>query len=381
MNLRRLLFWFHLVVGVTVGLTIGFFASTGSLMAFQDQIVRYRERTISVPEHPQGTCLAPGALLRQLQGEVGSPLTSLMLFSDIRIPAQVSTAPDRIFLTDPCTGVLLQGGPSRVRAFFAHVRDLHRYAAFGGTRYQTLHAITIAGNLGFPVLILSGLVLWVPRQWKQAHLRNALTLRGGLKARAREWNLHTVGGFWLALPLLVMSLSGSVMAYDWVNALLYRAAGSPAPAQGKEERPKVRNMGNVDLLDKLIPRAKEADSRWYSLTVRFPISGANGVPFALDEGTGSRPQQKTQLILSKDGKLTRFDTFDRLPRGRQWRLYGRFLHTGEIFGWPGQALAFLAALMAVLLVWTGFALSVRRFAAWRRRKVRAKQRSPVFETA
>ena len=380
MNLRRLLFWFHLVIGLVVGLTICFFASTGSLMAFQPQIIAFSERKISVPEHrPEVPCLAPSESVRKLQAQTGAPPTSLEVFANPRMPAQVMTAPDRIFLADACTGELLWNGPSRVRAFFAHVRDLHRYAAYGGTRYEALHAITIAGNLGFPILILSGLILWIPRQWKKAHLRNALTVRGDLKARARDWNLHTVGGFWLALPLLVISLSGSVMAYDWVNALLYRAAGTPSP-QGKEERPKTASLGNVELLDKLLPLAKETDPRWNSLTVRFPIA-ANSVPFALDEGSGSRPQEKTQLVLSKNGKPTKFDTFDKLPRGRQWRLYGRFLHTGEIFGWVGQSVAFLAALTAVLLVWTGFALSLRRYVAWRTRKARARERAPVLEAA
>lgn len=169
------------------------------------------------------------------------------------------------------------------------------------------------------------------------------------------------------------------MAYDWVNTLLYKLARSSNP-QGKEERPKVVNLGNVELLDKLLPLAKQVDPRWNNLTVRFPIP-SNGIPFALDEGSGSRPQEKTQLVLSKSGRLTKFDTFDKLPRGRQWRLYGRFLHTGEIFGWPGQAVAFLAAMSALLLVWTGFALSIRRFIAWRNRKARARERSPVLEIA
>jgi len=380
MNLRRLLFWFHLIVGLVVGPTICFFASTGSIMAFQGQIIRFAERNISVLKREQPLpCLAPSQSLGKLEAQIGTTPTSFEIYADSHTPALITTAPDRIFLVDPCTGELLENGPSRVRVFFAHVRDLHRYAAFGGTRYQALHALTIAGNLGFPILILSGLILWIPRQWKRAHLRNALTIRRQLKARARNWNLHTVGGFWLALPLLTISLSGSVMAYDWVNTLLYKLARSSNP-QGKEERPKVVNLGNVELLDKLLPLAKQVDPRWNNLTVRFPIP-SNGIPFALDEGSGSRPQEKTQLVLSKSGKLTKFDTFDKLPRGRQWRLYGRFLHTGEIFGWPGQAVAFLAAMTALLLVWTGFALSIRRFIAWRNRKTRARERSPVLEIA
>lgn len=47
--------------------------------------------------------------------------------------------------------------------------------------------------------------------------------------------------------------------------------------------------------------------------------------------------------------------------GRRLRMYSRYLHTGELFGLPGQVVAALSTLAAILLVWTGFALAWRRF--------------------
>jgi hypothetical protein len=40
------------------------------------------------------------------------------------------------------------------------------------------------------------------------------------------------------------------------------------------------------------------------------------------------------------------------------------LHTGEFFGFFGKCMALLASLSAMLLVWTGFALSYRRWRRW-----------------
>jgi hypothetical protein len=42
----------------------------------------------------------------------------------------------------------------------------------------------------------------------------------------------------------------------------------------------------------------------------------------------------------------------------------RFVHTGEYYGMAGQAIAGIASLGGALLVWTGIALSYRRFRAW-----------------
>jgi uncharacterized iron-regulated membrane protein len=39
----------------------------------------------------------------------------------------------------------------------------------------------------------------------------------------------------------------------------------------------------------------------------------------------------------------------------------RFLHTGEVFGTPGQVVAVIACLEILVLVWTGLALRWRRF--------------------
>ena len=45
----------------------------------------------------------------------------------------------------------------------------------------------------------------------------------------------------------------------------------------------------------------------------------------------------------------------------------RFAHTGEVLGFAGQTIAGLVSLGATLLVYTGLALSWRRFWSWRRR--------------
>ncbi len=61
------------------------------------------------------------------------------------------------------------------------------------------------------------------------------------------------------------------------------------------------------------------------------------------------------------GAVLRTDTFTVQPVARRLRSWARFLHTGEALGWPGQLVAALASAGGLVLVWTGFALSWRRF--------------------
>ena len=74
------------------------------------------------------------------------------------------------------------------------------------------------------------------------------------------------------------------------------------------------------------------------------------------------------LTVPRDGsQASKWETFEAQSRGRRARSISRFLHTGEVLGLAGQTIAGLVSLGGVVLVWTGLALTWRRFRAWRAR--------------
>ena len=78
---------------------------------------------------------------------------------------------------------------------------------------------------------------------------------------------------------------------------------------------------------------------------------------------------RTTLTLDRaSGDVVSYEDFSALTTGRRIRNVMRFAHTGEVLGLPGQTLAGIASAGAVVLVYTGIALSLRRLAAWRRRR-------------
>lgn len=378
MGARRLLFWIHLFVGLVFGLGIAFLASTGCILAFQPQIIRLAEHGVrSITPAGGQVCVASSTLLAVAQQQSRQTVSDVQMFSDPRVPARVTVQGNATLLIDSCTGRVLGEGANRLQVFFNSVRDLHRWVALSRGEHESLRAIKDAANLGFCFLLLSGLLLWVPRQCRAANLKSAMLFRRKLRGRAQEWNLHNIAGFWLAIPLLVISTTGSIMAYNWANILLYRAAGTQIPKV--QERPTVQgSLQNLALLDPLIIRAKLQDPYWYSLQLRIPGEKDRNVSFSIDEGMGGKPQQRAQLVLAlKGAKLVRWEPFDSQPLGRQWRLCTRYLHTGELFGLAGQFVAMLAALAALILVWSGFSLAIRRVSAWRKHAAKAERTLPV----
>jgi uncharacterized iron-regulated membrane protein len=105
--------------------------------------------------------------------------------------------------------------------------------------------------------------------------------------------------------------------------------------------------------------------------MRIPASGAAPVVFAIDRGDGGQPHLRSTLTLDRStGDLVSYETFGDQTLGRRLRSIARFAHTGEVLGLPGQTIAGLATAGAVVLVWTGIALTLRRCTAWRARRTR-----------
>jgi uncharacterized iron-regulated membrane protein len=372
-SLRRVLFWSHLIVGLAVGAAVAFLAATGILMSYQPQITRLVEASVR-PSSVPGTCESLSSVLSTARKLTSSSGMTVTVFSNPATPTLFTARSDKVYLVNPCTGALLSPKPSGVRAFFSRVKDLHQRVAFGGLRHESLRAVKDAANLLFAFLIVSGIVLWVPRQWRASNLRAASLLRVRLKGRARDWNWHNVAGIWCAISLLIISLTGTVMAYGWANNLLYRLSGTPVPKAPEERRAGGPSAEDLTVLDALLPIAEAQDNHWQSISIRLPQAADKTVSFTIDDRLDNRPSGRTSLTLSREGKIMRWEPFASVSKGRRWRVYVRFLHTGELFGVAGQTVVFFSALALLVLVWTGISLSIRRFASWRQRKKRMEEK-------
>ena len=189
----------------------------------------------------------------------------------------------------------------------------------------------------------------------------------GLSGKARDFNWHNAMGFWAAVPLVVLTATAAVMSYSWANDLLYRAAGEKPPAARRAEAPRPAGKPaplNLDGVEALWQKAEAADKDWRTITMR--MAGPR-VSFQVDAGSGGQPQLRQTLVFARSGEMLERETFDSLTAGRRARSWARFLHTGEALGLAGQTIAGAASMVGVVLVWTGLALALRRFAAWRKR--------------
>lgn len=392
-SIRTLIFWLHLIVGAVAGAVILVMSATGTLLMFERQITEWADRA-ALEERPAPP--VPGAARMPLEVLVataraarpGTPPTSVTMQADPTAPAAVSLGRERTLYVNPYTGQLLGEGSPKTRAFFRGVTGWHRWLGAGEERRGLARKITGACNLGFLILVVSGLYLWLPRKWTRRQVRNVAWFRRGLSGKARDFNWHNVIGLWMWVPLFLVVLTAVVMSYPWANNLLFRLAGDKPPArpsEGPRDRQGHGERGggevSLDGLDPLWARAERQVPGWRSISLRLPDSGDAPASFTILRGDRGRPDLRAQLTLDRQsGEVVRWESFASQGPGRRLRTWVRWAHTGEAGGLLGQTLAGLASAGAAVLVWTGIAMAWRRFLRSRRRSSRVGEKAIVFDS-
>lgn len=384
--MRRVCFWIHLTAGLVAGLVILVMSVTGALLALEPQVTRLAERAqrTVVPPAARPERLGPEALLASvLRFRPEARPSAVTLDADPTASALVAIGREGVLHLDPYTGRVLGAGARSTRAFFRSVTDWHRWLALAGESRATGKAVTGACNAAFLFLSVSGIYLWWPKQWTARFVRPVVWFQGGLAGRARDFNWHNAIGLWSAPVLFFLTLTALVISYPSIGNWLYSqpppAGGSPAGAprgEGRPARPEgERREGREEKpltpesfagLDRAFALTKSQMPDWTLAVLRVPARPDAPATVAVTDSASRSPYGRSSLTVdTKSGAVAKWEPFSGFATGRKLRNAARWTHTGEILSWPGQIVAGLASLGGAFLVYTGLALSWRRFRAWR----------------
>lgn len=430
MTFRKIIFWAHLVAGLLAGVAILIMCFTGTVLAFEKEIVAWVDRagsqvTVPAAGTPRLTVEEMVKNVQATQPE-GTRVASMIVKAD-PAAAVTMTAGTATVYVNPYTGQVTPQGAAGVREFMRTMTSWHRYVGFSAEQRTTGKQIAGAGNVIFFVLAVTGLYIWMPRQWSWRALRPSVWFTGAATSKARDWNWHNVIGFWTTPVLIVLTLTALPISYvwasNWINSFNAPAAGTAvAGTQAAPAAAIVAPEGATRLsFTTLLLAAQTEAPDWKQITMRLdggaaggrggggaPAAGgrggrgADGAPAAGGragragrggEANAAGAQQaaanpaapaaprgvqpvsitireahswprtaNTTLTLNPftAEKVSRTG-YAQMQTGAQIRAWTRFLHTGEATGPVGQFLAGLACLGGCFLVYTGFALSWRRF--------------------
>jgi Uncharacterized iron-regulated membrane protein len=373
--LRSIVFWLHLVAGCAAGVVILTLAVTGALLAFERQITASVDTPAVMPIQSDSASQPrlESLLLTLASSGRGTP-TEIVLHNSASSPVEARFGRELMYFLDPATAEII-GQPSEgLRTFFGSIERIHRSLGLG-MQSAVGRGITGASNLAFLFMVISGMYLWLPKVFTSAGLKSRLLFRSGLRSRAREWNWHHVIGIWTSIPLFFIVLTGVIISYPWASNLLYTLTGSQPPAPGRlGDRGAGGNARGRGVhssvtaqaadfrgIDAAVQEAKLQTSEWKSITVTVPQPQDKLINLSIDKSVGGQPEKAFQIVVNcQTGQVESKRLFSDNSTGRKFRAWARFLHTGEELGVFGQIVAAFACIGAVLLVWTGVSMALRR---------------------
>jgi uncharacterized iron-regulated membrane protein len=372
---RTVLFWMHLVAGLTAGVIIFVMCVTGALLSFERQIIEYSERDARFVDVPAGASrLAPQQIIEKLREVRPDTKPSAMSISGEPGAAWLFNLgrEGQVYL-DPYTGAVTGEGNKSVRGAMTELRNWHRYVALSGDGRPVGKAITGAANLLFLFLAISGIYIWWPRQLRWSAIKPVIWFKGGLTGKPRNFNWHNTIGFWTSLFLIVFTLTATVISYQWASNLLYTLTGNEVPPQqqGNNTPPADKPYEFPADVNAAWTAADTQSPAWRSISLRLPVEKDSAV-FTIDEGIyWNIFGRSTLTVNASTGAVLKWEPYGEQNSARQLRSWFRFTHTGETGGIVGQIIGFIACVGGAFLVWTGFSLALRRFRGWRTAKTAA----------
>ena len=358
----------HLTAGLIAGVIIFIMCVTGALLAFERQVIEYSERDARYVALSNEAKLPPQQVIDKLREARPEAKPSAMSITNEPGAAWLFNLgrEGQVYL-DPYTGAVTGEGNKSVRGLMSELRNWHRYVALSGDTRPVGKAITGASNLLFLFLAMSGIYIWMPRQFRWSAIKPVIWFKTGLRGKPRNFNWHNTIGFWTSLFLIVFTLTATVISYQWASNLLYTLTGNEVPPQqqGNGSNQQEKQYEFPSAVDGPWSTASQQAPAWRSISLRLPIE-KNAAVFTIDEGIYWNIFGRSTLTAdATTGAVTKWEPYGEQNSARQLRSWFRFTHTGETGGIIGQIIGLIACIGGAFLVWTGFSLALRRFRNWR----------------
>ena len=226
--MRKFFSKLHLWVSVPFGLVITVTCFTGALLVFENEITEVCSDGAASVE-VAGEPLSVDILVERVEAaNPDSAKVKSVVISDDAAKAWIVnlSQPKRAAVyVNQYTGEVT--GKKERLPFFDTIFRLHRWlmdsnpgngAVFWGK------VVVGTSTLVFVLILVTGLVIWWPRNRKMLKNRLCIVLRKGSN---RFWyDLHVAGGFYALLFLLVMALTGLTWSFEWYRNSFYDLFGA-----------------------------------------------------------------------------------------------------------------------------------------------------------
>jgi len=366
MKTRKIIRKIHLWIGLPAGLILAVVGLTGSIYIFQPEITSWLNQEKLLPAKEEVIFSSDKEIARYIEDKTGKKIKSLQWpLRERRIYMFMSKGDDNSwYYLDQTTGEISPRSELTGSAFFAFVKELHTNLIVG----EPGRWITATASLLLAIIMIgTGLYLWWPRNWKILKtwrgFKSRFTININRSKKRLNYDLHSVLGFYMIIPLFLMSITGAYFIYDneiqWVvDTITLSEERSNSDwtkkvrAKAPEDKEPLTIYDALDIMDELYPQYLKRNMWMYTLEERGYLSLA----FQETNTVSAGPQFR--IFVSVDpytGEILRDTNPNNLPMGsRISELWLLPVHFGEFGGLITRIIWFAGGLMPTLFLITGF---------------------------
>ena len=364
MNIRKLIFWFHLIIGCTAAVFIFLMSITGVALTYERQMIQSAQRAdFPIIINENSTRLPLDNVIEIAKKYKTKRAPSINFSKEINAPFVIKDGRKTLAYLNPFTGDEMLEPGKGTKLVLGKIRAFHRWLTLDGKFSEAGRWVNGIANVIFFLLILSGLYLWLPLKFKSRAFKQKLILtKKHQNTQARDYQWHNTFGFYMTPILIVLVFTAFFFSFKWPADTLksyVSTQGTPLP---KAEKLQKEELTKQISMQALLVKVADDNPDWETLGYSLSKEPQSIQTFEVDMGNGAEAhKRKSVLVNTLSGDFVAEQNFEDYSTYRKVRTYIRFLHTGEIYGIIGQTLAGIASLLACLLVYTGIMMSFRRW--------------------
>ena len=230
-------------------------------------------------------------------------------------------------------------------------------------QYDIGHLIVGIATLMMFALVITGLILWWPRN--KGALKQRFKIKFDAKWRRVNYDIHNVGGFYTQLFILIFAATGLVWTFDWWTDGIYRLLGDD-PEKVFNEVPALKPDGQIltNPLDHAFSDMMTKKANWKLIS--FFVTEKKFMGVVRYDGHSGWDTWDIHHYDAKNGGLYFSVKHEDKTTGAKWRNSNYAIHVGSIYGVFTKIIASFIALFCASLPVTGF------YIWWGRRKKEKK---------
>ncbi len=363
-NKRKIILQLHKILGLATGIVLFIVSITGCLWVFKDEIESFYDDYKYV--HPEKQDLITSSTVKNIAERIipgrtihgviyGKPNEAIEV---VFYEAEPEVFYQSVFL-NPYSGDFIKRIDND-SGFFGFILKGHLRLWLPDAIGSRVVSYSI---LLFLIIMVSGLFLWWPRNTKNWRQRLKFDWNSATRWKRKNFDLHTVTGFYISSFGIILAFTGCVMAFNWFYFIAYKATGGDKAPQfiiPESTSTYVSQSDDRPMYDQLIPMLYKEYENAKSFELHYPENDSTSVLVEVSNSKGL--YYNMDYLFFDQHTLEEIETTSIYGKYKDAKFADKVIrmnydiHIGAIGGIVGKIIAFLVSLICASLPVSGVLL-------------------------